>query len=93
VAYRTFEAAGVLLPVIEAHVRYRLPARYDDAIALHTAPIEPRTASVRFEYRLTREGDAALLAEGFTVHACVDRGGRPRRFPPELKALLAGSAS
>jgi len=31
--------------------------------------------------------DDALLAEGYTVHACTGAGGRPRRFPAELLAL------
>jgi acyl-CoA thioester hydrolase len=86
--YRHFEREGVLLPVVEAQVRYRSPARYDDQVVLHAAPTATRTASVRFEYRLERASDGALLATGHTVHACVDRAGRPRRMPPDLSVLL-----
>jgi acyl-CoA thioester hydrolase len=86
--YRRFEADGVLLPVTEAQVRYRSPARYDDRVVLHAAPTVARIASVRFEYRLERESDGAVLVTGHTVHACVDRAGRPRRMPPELAGLL-----
>ncbi len=86
--YRAIEATGVLLPVVEAQVRYRSPARYDDLVEIDATPIESKAATVKFVYRLERGGSGELLAEGYTVHACLDRDGRPRRFPPSLKALL-----
>jgi acyl-CoA thioester hydrolase len=85
--YRDFEERFALrLPVAEAKVSYRAPARYDDLVAIETSLAELKRASVRFEYRILREGD--LLAAGETVHACVDLDGRVRRLPPELVALL-----
>jgi len=88
--YRDFEARfGLVLPVAEAGVKYLSPARYDDLLAVETSLAELGRASARFEYRLLRDG--AALATGFTVHACVDGGGRIRRLPEELcRALQAG---
>jgi acyl-CoA thioester hydrolase len=87
--YRDFEERfGLRLPVAEAAVSYRQPARYDDLLDLEIAIAEVRRASARFEYRLLREG--ALLATGHTVHACVDLDGKLRRLPAELLALLTG---
>jgi acyl-CoA thioester hydrolase len=89
--YRDFEERfGLRLPVAEAGVSYKLPARYDDVIAVETSLGEVRRASARFEYRILR-GDE-LLATGHTVHACVDLDGRVRRLPEELLARLSGSA-
>jgi acyl-CoA thioester hydrolase len=89
--YRDFEERfGLRLPVAEAAVSYKLPARYDDVIAVETALGEVRRASARFEYRILR-GDE-LLATGHTVHACVDLDGRVRRLPEELLTRLSGSA-
>jgi acyl-CoA thioester hydrolase len=86
--YRDFEAAyGLILPVIEAHVSYRSPARYDDLLDVEIALAEARRATARFDYRILREG--ALLATGHTVHACVDLGGKARRLPRELLERLA----
>ena len=34
---------------------------------------------------------AYALAEGGTAHACIDRNGRPRRLPPEVRALLVAT--
>jgi acyl-CoA thioester hydrolase len=90
--YRDFEAEyGLRLPVVEAHVSYKQPARYDDLVAVEISLAEVRRASARFEYRLVRDGE--LLATGHTVHACVDLDGRVQRMPPGLLARLsAGEA-
>ena len=87
--YRDFEVRfGLVLPVAEAGVKYVEAARYDDLVSVETTLAEVRRASARFTYRLLREGD--LLATGFTLHACVDPGGRIRRLPAELVRCLTG---
>jgi len=87
--YRDFETRfGLRLPVAEAQVRYRAPARYDDLLTVETSLAEVKRASARFGYRIVREGE--IVATGHTVHACVDLEGRIRRMPPELLARLAG---
>jgi len=82
--YRDFEEAfSLMLPVAEASVRYKAPARYDDLITVEASITEARRASARFEYRILRE-DGRLLATGHTVHACVDLAGRVQRLPQAL---------
>jgi acyl-CoA thioester hydrolase len=82
-SYSDFEAREKLvLPVAEAGVSYLLPARYDDLVAVETSLVLARRASARFEYAVRRGED--LLATGFTVHACVDGGGRIRRLPEDF---------
>lgn len=86
--YRDFEAGfGLRLPVVEAQVSYRAPARYDDLLEVETSLVEVKRASARFGYRILREGE--VVATGHTVHACVDLEGRIQRMPPELVARLA----
>jgi acyl-CoA thioester hydrolase len=91
--YRDFEAEyGLVLPVVEAHVSYRQPARYDDLLTVEISLAEMRRASARFEYRILRD-DGTLLATGHTVHACVDGEGRVQRMPKALlERLSAGEA-
>jgi acyl-CoA thioester hydrolase len=85
--YRDFEERfGLRLPVAEAGVSYKQPARYDDLVDVEITIAEVRRASARFEYRLLREG--TLLATGHTVHACVDLEGKLRRMPEELVTRL-----
>ena len=88
VSYGEIERSGYLLPVIEAHVRYLSPAKYDDLITVELTVEKVRGASVCFTYRVTR--DEALLAEGFTEHACLGPDRRPARIPVEMRRMLDG---
>ncbi len=86
--YRGFEAEHRLrLPVVEAGVHYKQPARYDDLVTIEIALTQARRASARFDYRVVRGGD--LLVTGHTVHACVDLEGRIQRMPKDLLARLS----
>jgi acyl-CoA thioester hydrolase len=85
-SYLEIEAAGMTMPVIEAHVKYLRPARYEDLLVVEVRLEKVRGASLRFEYDVKRDGE--VIAQGFTEHACIGRDGRPRRFPAELRALL-----
>ena len=74
---------GVGFPVAEAHANYKSPAFYEDELDVVVWIGEKRLASLRFDYRIERDGVA--LAIGYTRHACtrID-GGRPTRIPSEL---------
>jgi acyl-CoA thioester hydrolase len=87
-SYREMEAAGVALPVIETACQYRLPARYDDEIHVRTTGSLLSPVRLAFTYDVQRPCDDALLATGRTVHAAVDRSGRPCRLPERIKALF-----
>ena len=89
--WRDIEAAhAVYLPVAEAKVSYKRPARYDDLIVVETRLGELGRVSLRFDYRILR--GAEVLVIGHTVHACVSRDGDIREFPDPLLAQLRGSA-
>src|SRR5207237_464996 len=45
-------------------------------------------ASVQFDYQISRADDGARLVSGFTVHACVNAGGRPVRIPAALRRAV-----
>jgi acyl-CoA thioester hydrolase len=92
VTYVDWAAQGMHLPVVEASVRYRAPARFDDVIAIETRLVELRAASLRFEYRMERQNEPGeLLAEGFTRLACVNEHHAVQRFSTAVLATL-GSA-
>jgi acyl-CoA thioester hydrolase len=86
VTYASWAARGLHLPVIEANLRYRVPARFDDEIDVETLLGELRAASLRFDYRVARDG--ALLAEGSTRLACVNDEHVVRRFTDEMLGVL-----
>jgi acyl-CoA thioester hydrolase len=81
---------GVHLPVVEAVVRYRQPAVFDDLLLVHTLVTALRGARFTFVYQVVRERDGALIADGHTVHACIDaRSMRAVRLPDWLRSDLA----
>jgi acyl-CoA thioester hydrolase len=83
------EADGIQLPVIEAHCEYSHGARYDDEVAIRTRATRISAVRVQFDYEATRCADGTLLATGHTVHATIDRDGRPVRMPERVKELFA----
>jgi acyl-CoA thioester hydrolase len=91
--YRDMEAKGFLLPVLEVHCTYRRPALYDDEIELTTRGSLLSSVRVRFDYEVARVADRVTLAGGYTVHASLDRGGRPCRLPSEIQHLFAAAAA
>ena len=86
--YRAMEDDGFGLPVIEAHCEYKASARYDDELAIRTSARLVTPIRLAFEYTVVRRGDDATIATGHTVHAAVDRSGRPVRLPARVKDLL-----
>ena len=87
--YREMEAEGLSLPVIEAHCDYKQPARYDDELDVRTTGELMSPVRVAFSYEIVRPADGELLATGRTVHATLDRTGRPSRLPDRVKGLFA----
>lgn len=87
--YRSMEEEGIQLPVIEAHCEYRQGARYDDEIEIRTRAKKLSPVRVQFEYEAARRADGVMLATGYTVHATIDRSGRPVRMPDRVKDLFA----
>jgi acyl-CoA thioester hydrolase len=86
VNYADWAARGLHLPVVDASLKYRAPARFDDEIDVETTLGELRAASLRFDYRVTRSG--SLLCEGSTRLACVNSEHTLRRFTDEMLTVL-----
>ncbi len=87
--YREMESEGFGLPVIEAQCTYRESAKYDDEIEVRTTGAMLSPVRVQFRYEIVRSADAATLATGTTVHATLDRTGRPCRLPERVRTLLS----
>ena len=90
--YAQIEERGIYLPVLEVGVRYLKPARYDDLLEIHLRVSHTRV-KVRFEYKVYRAGSTEVLILGHTVHACINKDGRPTRAPDWLVLAMKGAAS
>jgi acyl-CoA thioester hydrolase len=90
--YQALRDQGIESFVLESHVRYRQPARFDDRLRIFARVAELRGARFRFDYLVDRDGDA--IADGWTAHACVDAATfRPTRVPSWLAAAIATAES
>jgi acyl-CoA thioester hydrolase len=91
-SYRELEREGLALPVVEVTASYKSPARYEDMLLVRPRVSEVKRVSLTFSYEIFREGGADIpLCTGRTVHACVNREGRPMRLPETLLRLLHDS--
>lgn len=100
--YRTLEERGLLLPVIEAELKFKLPARYDDLITIYTSVEQFDHVRVSFEcqirrqseqghvpeYASTNEPEGELLVSGITRHVWLNRAWRPTRIDKEAPDLF-----
>lgn len=90
--YRKLEEdQGLLLPVVDATLQYKQPARYDDEVAVNVRVEEFSAVRLEFAYEVTRCEDGQLLVTGTTKHMWVNRHWKPVRIDrhvPELYALL-----
>jgi acyl-CoA thioester hydrolase len=87
VRYRDLERSHQLfLPVVDAQVSYKSPARYDDLLSVATDIGRIGRASVRFLYQVFR--DELVIATGVTTHACVNGQGAVKALPAEVVAVL-----
>lgn len=85
--YRDLESQGYMLPVLEVSAKYLRPARYDDVLTIVTTLRERPILRIKLDYEVYR--DDVLLATGQTVHAFIDKSGKPVRPPEKAVAVLA----
>jgi acyl-CoA thioester hydrolase len=91
VAYLEWTKRGIHLPVVEAHARYRKTTRFDERLVVETICTEVSRVIVRFAYRLVRDlPGEELVAEGYTMLACVGDDHAPKRIPEDVRAILTG---
>jgi acyl-CoA thioester hydrolase len=87
--YSAIREQGFESFVLESHVRYLQPARFDDRLTIHARVGELRGARFRFDYEITNTA-GETIADGWTSHACVDSTTlRPTRIPTGLAQAIA----
>ncbi|MBU5675028.1 acyl-CoA thioesterase [Alkaliphilus sp. MSJ-5] len=92
--YKDMEEIGIILPVIEVNCKYKVSAKYADELIIKTTIEKLSPTRITFNYKIVREVDGVLLAEGFTEHAFVSKeGGRPmnlKKIHKEVYLKLEG---
>ena len=90
-SYKDLEQNELLLPVIEAYCKYKLPARYDDSLKVITRLQFLQEVRLGFQYEISHADTGELLAQGETTHAFVNKSGKPlvlRKQNPFLWRIL-----
>ena len=87
--YKDLEAEGIFLPVIEASCTYSQASRYDDELDIRTTGRLLSPVRMEFQYEVVRLADQVTTATGRTVHAALNRRGRPCRLPEKIRTALA----
>ncbi len=81
--YKDMEASGVIMPVVEMHVRYLRPATYDDLITVKTTLRElPDNHRCEFFQDVYNE-QGKLLAAGRVVLYYLTAGTRQKTVIPQ----------
>jgi len=75
-------ADGILFPITDVQCKYRQSAHFDDTIRIEAELVELSRVKLCFPYRVFREAESALLAEGSTQNVFTDEKGRIIRLPP-----------
>jgi len=86
VSYDIWTKQGIHLPVVDAHLRYRKAARFDDVLVIETTCAVVTRVTVKFAYRILRDG--VLLCEGDTLLACVGDDMSPKRVPASIAEVF-----
>jgi acyl-CoA thioester hydrolase len=76
----------------KVQAKYHRPAVYDDTVTIVTTLREKPSLRITLDYEVRR--DDILLVTGKTIHAFIDRAGRPSRppvvFVEKINKLFAG---
>ena len=83
-----WQERDVIFPVIEARLRYKSPARYDDLLTIEVWPTAIERVRLNFAHRVVDQ-NGKLVLEAETFHVCTGVNEKPKRLPPELADKLA----
>lgn len=92
--YKSLEDGGIIMPVVEATLRYHASAYYDDLLEVETVFAEIPRVRVPIDYRVRRRGEDAVLTSGRVTLCFVDTvRGRPIPAPDAVRAAFEQAAS
>ena len=88
--HRDVEQRGFSWPVTEAFLRYLAPAHYGEMVTVRCWLEELQSRSIKIGYEALNAATKQVLCTGWTKHLNIDREGRVRALPPELRELMLG---
>lgn len=92
VPYPEIEEAGILIPQVEAYVKYHQTLKYGDEFYVAVKLTEFNGARMTYQYEIHRVSDDELITTGHTSHCFMDEAKRlplsiKKRFPEACEIL------
>lgn len=75
IGYADMQREGIYAPVYDLHVKYLAPLALDDAAVIYTDYVYKPGARLDYHYKVCRESDGKLCAEGESVQLFIDVDG------------------
>ena len=86
--YRELEDMGVMMPVLESHIRYLKPAYYDELLTITVSIPKMPGVKMEFNYEIKNESEE-IINEGETTLVFLDKtSGKPIRLPGVMRQLF-----
>jgi acyl-CoA thioester hydrolase len=79
--------ADCIFPVVEARLKYKAPARYDDLLTIEVWVTAIEKVRLNFGHHILNQ-DGKLILEAETFHVCTTREDKPKRLPEEMAEKL-----
>ncbi len=88
-SYRQLEGAGFILPVLENHIQYLQPAKYDELLTVKASVSKPPSVRLFFNYEIINlKGDVINRAETILVFLNKETN-KPARPPQFFRDLFS----
>jgi acyl-CoA thioester hydrolase len=87
ISYDAWVRHDIHLPVVDARLRFKQAARFDEILVVQTTMAELTRVTVRFRYRIT-SGEISIC-EAETLLACVGGDMKLKRLPADVRAVFA----
>jgi len=85
--YPELEAKNIALPLVDAHINFKTPAKYDDLIRIVATLHDIPTVRIKIDYNIF-VGDR-LVVTGYTTHSFLDlKKFKPVRPPEDFMNLI-----
>ena len=82
-SYRKLEKNGIIMPVVDAKIKYRKPSFFEDELKIQTTLISKPNKFIEFEYVVYK--DSEVINEGYTKLVFLDRNSKKAiRCPKNL---------
>ena len=89
ITYKDIEAMGIMMPVIEMHVKYLRPALYDDLLTIKTTLRElPENHRIEFYQEVFNEAGKLLTVGRVVLYFLNSSTKEKTSMPDELKSKL-----